>query len=175
MDKRKIALRVILSISLIFVLLITVSCSSNRFDYKNNSRMFERIEDLKFLDEFAKTENIQDKNAVGIAYEESRTCKIFYQNWEIYIYAYLFTTTENCLVYANKVSGNNYNRLYDNESISMYYYKHTSFFNIVQTEKLLVFDDEKAYVISAKISEKDFNIFIDYFMSQLPLSVEMSY
>lgn len=137
--------------------------------------MFERIEDLDFLDEFAKTENIQDKNAVGIAYEESRTCKIFYQNCEIYIYAYLFTTTENCLAYANKVSGNNYNRLYDNENISMYYYKHTSFFNIVQTEKLLVFDDEKAYVISAKISEKDFNIFIDYFMSQLPLSVEMSY
>lgn len=57
----------------------------------------------------------------------------------------------------------------------MYYYKHISFLNIYQSEKLLVFSNEKAYVISAKIPEKDFNHFIEYFMEQLPLEVQMTF
>ena len=59
--------------------------------------------------------------------------------------------------------------------MSWSYYKSVSLFRLYQSEKLIVFSEEKAYVIKAKISEKKFNEFIEFFMEQLPLEVQISF
>jgi hypothetical protein len=73
------------------------------------------------------------------------------------------------------VSGHNYFHNYNGEHNGKYYHKKISFFNIFQSQKLLVLSDEKAYVIKANISDKKFNEFIEYFMAQLPTKFEYTY
>ena len=73
---------------------------------------------------------------------------------KIKIYAYVFSNTEDCLEYAQEVSGNYYEDIYikNNGKMSWSYYKSVSLFRLYQSEKLIVFSEEKAYVIKAKIS-----------------------
>lgn len=173
--------RLIISLSIVGVLVILSFCmmivsTKKRYDYRNNSRIFETIEDLDFIDEYVVEENINlDNNILEEYVSESKTVSIEYNENEINIFAYVFTDIEHCLEYAQKVSGNNYKKTYSGGNIARHYYKHTSFLNMAQTEKLLVFSNEKAYVITAKISDKKFNEFITYFMGQLPIKVEMVY
>ncbi len=175
--------RFIISLGIVGVLVVVSCCMilssiKNRYDYENESRMFETIDDLAFIDEYIVEQNINDEDisdANEAYFLESKTVTIEYNGNKINVFAYTFESTEYCIEYANKASGNNYKNLYSGDDISQYYYKHTSFINIVQSEKLLVFSNEKAYVISAKISEKDFNEFIKYFMNHLPTKVKIAY
>jgi len=147
----------------------------NGYDYQNNSRIFEDISDLDFLDEYATEESITDGRVDAQSVYKSKAVRINYNGNEIDIFAYTFIDTASAIKYANKVSGNNYDLNYDGGEISRYYYKHTSFLNIFQSEELLVFSNENAYVIKSKIPEKEFNEFIEYFMTNLPLAVEITY
>ncbi len=147
----------------------------NGYDYQNNSRIFEELSDLDFLDEYATEDSITDGRVEAESVSKSKAVRINYNGNEIDIFAYTFIDTESCIEYANKVSGNNYKNSYDSGEISRYYYKHTSFLNIFQTEELLVFSNENAYVIKSKIPEKEFNEFMEYFMTNLPLAVEIAY
>ncbi len=180
LDKKSLVFTII-ALVLIFIITIAMALSDehNRFDYKNNSRIFNSTSDLAFLDEYIVEENIKlDKNifdAYEAYFSENKTVLLEYNGNKIYLFAYTFSNTDCCLEYANKVSGNNYKRNYDGNSISRYYYKTVSLLNIYQSRKLLVFQNNKAYVISAKISEKDFTQFVEYFMSQLPTKVEITY
>ena len=180
MNKKALIISCCIVVILLIVTFCMMSLSSNeKYDYKNESRMFESVDDFAFLDEFVIEENLNlDKdilNAPHADFSEHKTITIEYNGKKINVFAYEFKNTHCCVEYANKASGNNYKTLDLDKNISRYYYKHTSFFNIFQSEKLLVFSNEKAYVISAKISEKEFNEFIKYFMSQLPTKMEMTY
>ena len=167
--------RLIFALAFTAVLVILSICMlitsiKNGYDYENNSRMFESMSDLAFLDELVTDENSKDNNIKNISYKDSKVVKIQYNNREICIYAYDFSTVTECQKYARNVSGNDYQ---DIEAHS--FYKHTSFLNIIQSEELLVFCNDKAYVISAKIPETEFNEFMEYFMNQLPTVVQMDY
>ena len=180
MDKKRLMISFgIVGIICIVSFCMLLSSINERYDYKTKSRMFESIDDLSFIDEYVIEEDIKLDDDILDAYEsyfsESKTVTIEYNGNKIYIFAYTFESTDHCIEYAKEVSGNNYKHLYSGDDISQYYYKHTSFLNIFESEKLLVFSNEKAYVISAKISEKAFNEFIEYFMNQLPTKVEMKY
>lgn len=180
MNKKKLLISLSLTgVLLIVALVMMISSQNNKFDYKNKSTMFENINDLSFLNEDIVEESINLDEDISDDCEsslsEKRTVLLEYNGNRIYVFAYVFDTVDSCLEYANKVSGNNYKRNYEGNDIARYYYKHTSFFNIFQTEKVLVFQNNQAYVISAKIPEKDFNEFVEYYMSQLPNKVEMLY
>lgn len=173
-----------LSVGAVIVLLsvcMMISSVMNGYDYKNNSKIYENIGNLDFLDEYIVEENIKRKDKNIKQFEEGiLDCKnviVEYDGSKIYIHSYIFKSSESCLDYVRAVNGNDYEELYikNDGKLSMYYYKHISFLNIYQSEKLLVFSNEKAYVISAKIPEKDFNHFIEYFMEQLPLEVQMTF
>lgn len=156
---------------LVFIsICMLVASIKNGYDYENNSRMFESVGDLAFLNELITDENIKDNNIKDISCEDSKLVKIKYDNYEICIFAYDFSTVEECKKYARNVSGNDYKDIE-----AHYFYKHTSFLNIVQSEELLVFCNDKTYVISAKMPEHEFNSFIEYFMTQLPIAVQMDY
>ena len=176
--------RIIFTTSIVGILLIIIFCMmissiNNNYDYENNSKMFEKIEDLNFLDQYVVEENIElDKHAIKVGKENiigNKTVSIEYNGDKISIFAYVFSNSVYCLEYASEVSGNDYANFYDSDSITKYCYRYKSFLNIFPSEELLVFSREKAYVISAKISEKDFNDFIEYFINQLPIELEMTY
>lgn len=167
--------RLIFALAFVGVLVILSFClmnlsRNNQYDYAHNSRIFEDINDLAFLDEFVVDGKISDNKIKDINYEDSKTVKIKYDNHEICIFAYDFSTVEECQKYAQNVSGNDYRKIE-----AHYFYKHTSFLNIIQSEELLMFCNDKAYVISAKIPESEFNEFIEYFMNQLPTVTQLDY
>ena len=157
-----------------FIICLVFSLTSirNRFDYESNSRIFDSISDLDFLNEFALDESIKDKYISDIEFDDSRTVLADYNGNKIRIYAYDFSSVENCLEYAENVSGNNYLYSYNGEDIAWYYYEFSLF---LLNERLLVFYNDKAYVLSARLSEQEFNEFVVYFMSKMPTAVQITY
>ena len=178
-DKKRLLITVILVIVLIAIsIIMAISAQNNRFDYKNNSYIFGTVNDLSFIDEYVVEENIQLDKHIFNTYEsclsEYKTVHLDYNGKKINVFAYTFTDTDFCLDYVKDVTGSNYKSL-NNGNIASYYYKHTSFFNIYQSEKLVVFQNNKCYAISAKMSQDDFNQFVEYFMNNLPVKLEMTY
>ena len=176
--------RIIISLTTVGVILIASFCMligsvNNAYDYKNNSYIFETISELNFLNEYVVEEGLNlDKKIAQIASEEiqqSKTVKINYNGSEIYVFAYIFSSVNSCIDYANKVSSNDYQKFYNGNNLAKYFYYHKSFLNLFQSEELLVFSNEKAYVVKAKISDKKFNQFITYFMGELNTKVEFTY
>ena len=163
----------IVSLCLVVSLCMTLSSIRNLYDYENESRIFDSIDDLSFIDEYVIKSPIID--SYKPYFSESKTATIEYNDKKINIFAYTFENIEHCVEYASNVSGNRYETLPSGDDISLYYYRHRSFLNMFQSEQLLIFSNEKAYVISAKIPEKVFNEFIAYFMHQLPVQVQMTY
>lgn len=178
--------RLLILFSIVGVWLIVSFCMirlsiKNSYDYKNNTRMFETVDDLAFIDEYVVEENIRLDDVILDTFEEylleNKTVTIEYNGIKINIFAYTFESTECCIEYANKVSGNNYKPFYSGDDISEYYHELDS--NLIsQREKLLVFSNEKAYVISVKMTVKElseFREFIEFFMNQLPIEVKIKY
>ena len=174
--------RVIVSVCI--VLLIGAvdlwSIINNQYDYMHDTRIFDTISDLSFIDDYVIEDNLEDKQISNVSNEnllQSKQVMIDYNGRKIKIYAYVFSNTKDCLEYAQDVSGNYYEDIYirKNGKMSWSYYKGVSFLGLFQSEKLIVFSEEKAYVIKAKISQKKFNEFIEFFMEQLPLEVQISY
>lgn len=174
--------RFIIISSVIVIMLFLSLCSLilsiiNDYDYKNKTRIFNSIDDLNFIDKYVIEEDIKSYDKIISRYEkhllDCKNVRIKYNGKKIDIHSYVFKSPEYCLDYAGEVSGNNYYELYmrNGRKLSMYYHKQIIFFS----EKLLVFSGEKVYVIHSKSSQKNFNKFIEYFMEQLPLEVQMSF
>lgn len=176
--KRKIIIFSILGVFCIQVVVGFCWLLLTHYDYDNKTRMFNTVDDLSFINEYIVEEDIKLDDAITDELKtyvlESKTVTIEYEGHKIDIFAYTFESTENCIEYATKVSGSDYNYFYTGDSISMFHYDGNA--NIFgATEKLLVFSNEKAYVIKSEMPTNNFNKFIDYFMNQLPIKFKMEF
>ena len=125
--KRLIFSIIIVSLLLGISLFMIISSVKNGYDYENESKMFESINDLDFLDEFV----IEDIDDIASTFTEGKSVQIEYDGCKIKIYAYTFADENVCVDFAEQFTGNKYSDI-DIENRPIHFYKHFSFLNIFQ-------------------------------------------
>lgn len=94
--KRVIFSIIIVSLLLGISLFMIISSVKNGYDYENESKMFESINDLDFLDEFV----IEDIDDIALTFTEGKSVQIEYDGGKINIYAYTFADENVCVDFA---------------------------------------------------------------------------
>lgn len=146
---------------------------NNAYDIKNNSNIFETINDLDFLDANDPV-GIEDKNEIENLNE--KLVKVTYENTDFNIYAYEFDSKEQAWIYAKKISGNNYSTLYETfGETSFHYTKTVNILGIYQKRQTMIVSENKVLLIASSCNSQKYSEFLGYIFGELPVKVEYSH
>lgn len=172
--KRIIAAIIAAGIILVLSFVLIIISTADNYDYKNNTYIFNNIEDLDFLNDKVVKSNIEDKKLGNLNYSSSRTVQVEFNGANYKLFAYKFNSRKDVYAYGKAVSGNDYSEMYEKYGKTGWrYFEYYAIVVIPIHDKLLVFDNTNVLYIEGHVSQKKFNEFVDYLFANLPQKVDI--
>ena len=136
------------------------------YDLENQTRIFDSLLDLSFLDKYA-TENNQN--------DQRRMITVIYNEETYTVSAFVFESKEGAWTFAKEISGSNYQKLNEELGRNHFHYSQVkSFLGLFSSRKSMIISDNKILLIEGSGSAKDYAAFVDFVMRHLPQKVDFT-
>ena len=163
---------VILSLVLINLPSAIIVLVGHNYDFKNNSYMFEDIDDFSFLDSYIISETIMDPHSSFLSIAENLTLSLKYNNTKHKLFAYSFASVEDALTYADRISDNNYRAMYQSQQTANFHYSESANHIFFVSNQCLIVSGNKVIVIKSRGNPNKHVEFIAFVMEHLPQRID---
>lgn len=176
MNKKTIIAVSLMSIVLILIgIVLYQGVAGNLYnkDVFNNCKTFSSFDDFAFLSKHSNDTTYDKEQANDVMPLNQVRYEVTYEKVNYTVYAYEFTSKDDCYKYVKILTGTDYNSVEEQSKRTEFtYYKSASFIGFFQHVDSYVITETKVMRVQGNANNKTYNKFMQFLFANLPTAVE---